>query len=293
MTETDQLQRLLAAVDKPYALLDRAYLPLDQAQVKRTRCLQWIPLEAQRRGGKYAYAEWAHVVGIFQGLLHAHLPVAVDAPRVLDVGCGSGLMAIACEPFVAGGGHYTGLDVSGSQIEFCRNHYPRQGFEFVLHEAGNPFYSPERQAGPLPWAQADASVDMVTAVSVWTHFREQDARFYLSEVARVLRPGGRALITVFLLDDAYAARPDSAGSSRFHGTPTERWCFDQPEGESGGWFYPAWADVPEQAIGVTRAALDALLAESGLRQLAFYPGNWKERPGAFFQDVLVLEKHHD
>lgn len=31
-------------------------------------------------------------------------------------------------------------------------------------------------------------------------------------------------------------------------------------------------------------------ADCGLELLEIMPGNWKERPGAFFQDVLLLGK---
>tara|TARA_R110002094_G_scaffold206368_3_gene177010 strand:+ start:866 stop:1300 length:435 start_codon:yes stop_codon:yes gene_type:complete len=82
----EQLQTLLAGCDNPYALLDAAYLPEDQARVLRTRNLRLIPGEKRRRGGKYAYAEWAHVIGIFQTLIGQHTGWRQDL-RLLDAGC--------------------------------------------------------------------------------------------------------------------------------------------------------------------------------------------------------------
>ncbi len=103
------------------------------------------------------------------------------------------------------------------------------------------------------------------------------------------RPGGRALVTLFLLDkDCQRSLPREA--SRFHGTPAERWLFDQPAYGSSSWHCPAWAEVPDQAIGVDEAAWSDLLADCGLQLIELMPGNWKERPGAFFQDVMVLAK---
>jgi hypothetical protein len=52
-----------------YRLLDRLYLPLDRALIRRTRNLRLLPEAAERTGGKFSYAEWAHVIGIFQTLL--------------------------------------------------------------------------------------------------------------------------------------------------------------------------------------------------------------------------------
>jgi hypothetical protein len=46
----------------------------------------------------------------------------------------------------------------------------------------------------------------------------------------------------------------------------------------------------EMAIGVTTAGRDRLLAASGLQIIQHYPGSWKEAPGVYFQDVLILGK---
>lgn len=285
-----RLRELLRGREDAYAHLDAVYLPLDQARVLRTRNLRLIPGQARRRGGKLSYAEWAHVAGIFQTLIGQQCGWRDDL-RVLDVGCGSGLLAIACEPFI-GRGRYTGIDVSASQIEFCREHYPAGTCEFLHLDVGNPLYAPGQAADPRPWPLESASFDLVTALSVWTHFREEDARCYLAELARVLRPGGRALVTLFLLDEDYRrSLPRAAGAaSRYHGTPAGRWVFDRSAYGSTDWRCPAWAEVPEQAIGVDEAAWSALLDDCGLRLLELMPGNWKERPGVFFQDVLVIGK---
>jgi len=285
-----RLRELLRGCDDAYTSLDALYLPLDREQILRTRNLRLIPVEPRRRGGKVSYAEWAHVVGVFQTLVGQQCGWRDDL-QVLDIGCGSGLLAIACEPFI-GRGRYTGIDVSASQIEFCRGHYPADTCEFLHLDTVNPFYAPDQTPEPRPWPLPDAGFDMVTALSVWTHFREEDARFYLAELARVLRSGGRALITLFLLDEGYRhSLPRESGQvSRFHGTPVQRWVFDQAAYGSAGWRCPAWTEVPEQAIGVNPEAWNELLAACGLALLDIMPGNWKERPGAFFQDVLVIEK---
>jgi hypothetical protein len=43
-------------------------------------------------------------------------------------------------------------------------------------------------------------------------------------------------------------------------------------------------------IGVTPIGLEKMSAEAGLSVQTIHPGYWKERPGLFFQDVVVLEK---
>jgi SAM-dependent methyltransferase len=274
-----------------YRLLDRFYVPLDRKQVRRTRNIRLIPREAFRRGGKRSYAEWAHVIGIFQTLIRLRIEKATDL-TMLDVGCGTGILAVAAEPFLLPNGHYIGLDVNQRDIEFCRRHYPRPTYEFVHFEVNNPAYAPGQTQQARAWPLADNQFDMVTALSVWTHLNEADACFYFAEVARVLKPGGRALITFFLLDDAYEASVSSRSRSpgHYHMTLPSNWIFDRPAYGSSAWRYPSGANIPEEAIGVTRAGLDGLLARAPLKLVDYYPGNWKEIPGVYFQDVLIFEK---
>ena len=271
------------------AALDRAYLRLDRGRQRRTRALRLVPDLAQRRGGKLAYGEWCWAIGLFQALMHAELPRG-RAPRILDVGCGTGLLAIASEPLLGLEGRYLGIDVSRRDVEFCRAHYPDSPFAFALLDTRNAAYAPERARERVAWEVADASVDLVTALSVWTHFAEADALFYLREVGRVLRPGGRAILTCFLLDAAAraAAQRTPGGTSRFHATDPARWVFDVPARGSREWLHPAWARAPEDAIAFTEPALARLLEAGGLRERARHLGTWREAPGLYFQDVLVL-----
>jgi len=36
--------------------------------------------------------------------------------------------------------------------------------------------------------------------------------------------------------------------------------------------------------------MNELLEESGLKISNYYPGNWKENPGLYFQDIVVFQK---
>ena len=284
-------QRLRLLGGKPYHFLDSLYISLDRKHIRRTRNIRLIPNENNRSGGKYSYAEWAHVIGIFQTLMYMHLDVKEDN-AILDVGCGAGLLGIASEPFLGKKGRYVGIDVSKKDIEFCHSHYPSRQFSFIHLDVKNPAYAPHKKNGGKKWDIEDNSFDLVTALSVWTHLNEGDAKFYFKEISRVLKSNGRALITFFLLDDLYKKSLDARtkAKGRFHMTFQDKWIFDQSAYGSEAWFSPIWAKPPESAIGVTREGLNSLMIESGLNRIAFYPGNWKEVPGVFFQDVVVFEK---
>jgi len=275
-----------------YRWLDRRFLPLDRQKIRRTRNLRLLPGAPQRTGGKFSYAEWAHVIGIFQTLLWQQLAKKQNN-EILDVGCGTGLMGIAAEPLLGPDGHYVGLDVIRGQIDFCRGHYPSPQFEFIHLDVSNPAYAASQPVERRPWPLADGRFDLVSALSVWTHLNEQDALFYMAEVARVLKPGGKVLVTFFVLDATYLAgiesRTDEPG--RYHMTSQSRWIFDRPAYDSDAWYHPAWTPIPETAIGVTQTGIDRLMERSGLRLIEYYHGNWKEVSGVFFQDVLLFQKH--
>jgi SAM-dependent methyltransferase len=100
--------------------------------------------------------------------------LGVGRPRILDVGCGTGANLEMLGRF----GEAHGVDVSTDALSFCR----ARGLENVRHGA----------AEKLPYE--DGSFDLVTGLDVVEHLDDDVAG--LSEMRRVLRPGGRALLFV-------------------------------------------------------------------------------------------------
>lgn len=270
-------------MNKDYKDLDEIYIPMDKDQIRRTNNIQLIPKARHRLGGKVSYAEWAHTIGIFQTLFCQNLDCLVDN-MVLDVGCGTGIMGIASYPFILDQGHYLGIDALKMNIHICRETYPSEYFSFI---------HPDRRSseGRLLWDVEDSSFDLITALSVWSHLDEESAIYYFKEVARLLKPKGKAIITFFLLDGIYAAtlprRTTAIG--RYHSTYQEKWFFDKSVGKTGFWFCPNWAEDPNQAVGITKNGLDLMLKEArDLYIIEKHHGNWKEVPGMFFQDVIIF-----
>ena len=58
---------------KLFRWLDRVFRETDRTHIRRTKNIRLIPAYHDRRGGKLSYAEWAHVIGIFQTLLYQEL----------------------------------------------------------------------------------------------------------------------------------------------------------------------------------------------------------------------------
>lgn len=271
--------------------IDNAFMSLDIKNILRTKNIRLIPDSQNRVGGKRAYSEWAHVIGIFQTLIYQHVECKTSN-HILDIGCGNGLLGISSEPFILNGGAYIGIDITSSSIEFCKNHYQLPNYNFILHDVGNAAYTLENNSFCKPWPIEDNSQDLVTALSVWTHLNEQDSLFYFSEIERVLKKGAKAIVTFFNLDQMYyeTIKMRTHDIGRYHQTKQSNWIFDKSAYGSSSWFTPSWTKFPEDAIGITNEGLYLLLKSSGLQLIENYPGNWKEIPGIYFQDVLIFKK---
>lgn len=273
--------------------VERLFRGLQKLELSRGTTLELIPAPADRIGGlgTTTYGEWCYTLGLFQSLLFHFLPARTPL-RALDVGCGVGRLYLALRPNMNEDDHYTGIDIGKSFVEICKRQYRDANCTFIHVDASNPFYANHLSDKRVTWPVEDGAFNLITALSVWTHLNEADWRFYLDEVGRKLAPEGKAVISFFILDDDYARTlPTRTGqTSRFYPQASNKWIFDTSAYGSADWRYPGWAEVPEVAIGVNRAAFDEAVATAGLRIVHTYSGSWKEQVGLFFQDIVVFEK---
>lgn len=263
---------------------------VERTQLSRSASLQHIPPPSERGGGlgTTTYAEWCYTIGLFQTLIFQNLP---SRPvRMLDVGCGVGRMYLSAKPYLMPTDTYLGIDISKDFIAICDTRHTKSGVSFLHTPASNAYYAGDLTGPPVPWPIANASYNLVTALSVWTHLREEDWRFYLREVSRVLTPGGRAIISFFVLDELYHPESKTEETSRFYPQAENKWIFDVNAYNSVEWKYPSWANVPEVAIALPKDRFDAEIEEAGLQLIEYLPGQWKDQPGFFFQDVAVIQK---
>jgi SAM-dependent methyltransferase len=226
------------------------------------------PLRIRRHSGALATFETsaASVLGFVNGA------VGVDpGDRILDIGCGVGAVALQLRGYLQGG-TYTGLDVHRPSIEWARRNIQRGAgrFRFVLADLRSGQYNPRGTLGAAGYRFpfGDGSFDLVLAKSVFTHLRPLETENYIREIARVLSPGGHALLTFFLLTPERGPLAPERGSLAF------------PHGE-GPWRYHD-AATPERACAYEAEYIMRLLEENGL-ELA--------RPVLYgHQDVLLVRR---
>ncbi len=120
---------------------------------------------------------------------HGRQTVALLQPsagdRVLDVGCGTGASALPAAAAVGPTGSVTGIDVAANMLQLARSKTKAQGLDntsFALADMTSSGYP-------------DQAFDAV--ISVFSVFFVADMEGQVSELWRMLRPGGRLAITVW------------------------------------------------------------------------------------------------
>jgi ubiquinone/menaquinone biosynthesis C-methylase UbiE len=131
-----------------------------------------------------ALEERAHAPDQLQvngALLGMLAPLAGE--RILEVGCGSGVLCRQIAPAVAPGGSITGVDISPEFLGLARDYAASGGASASLQWSAS-------QAEALPFQEA--CFDGAFAARLLLHVLHPQA--VLNELARVVRPGGRVVV---------------------------------------------------------------------------------------------------
>jgi SAM-dependent methyltransferase len=115
-----------------------------------------------------------------------------------------------------------------------------------------------------------ASTDFAFATSVFTHMRAEEVRHYLAEIARVLKPAGRAFLTFFMADG-----PTTSGGLDFRFAIDEGWTIDAAAPERAIAYPEPWVRDAAQRLG--------LVVQEPIRR-----GTWSGSSGLDFQDALIV-----
>jgi len=105
---------------------------------------------------------------------------------ILDVGCGTGTLAIAAKRRVGDSGEVHGIDASLEMIARARKKANRASVSVAFDVA---------RAESLPFT--DARFDVVLSTVMLHHLRRAMREQCLREIRRVLKPGGRVLVVDF------------------------------------------------------------------------------------------------
>ena len=103
--------------------------------------------------------------------------------KVLDVGCGTGTLAIALRAKVGPGGDVVGIDAAPEMIAVARNTAAKQ-------RADMDFRVGLIEEIPFP----EDYFDLVLSSFMFHHLPDDLKRTGLAEIRRVLKPGGRFLV---------------------------------------------------------------------------------------------------
>lgn len=203
--------------------------------------------------------------------------------KVLDVGCGIGRMAVPLTKYFQDEGNYEGFDIVADGINWCRKkitpRYPN--FHFQLADIYNKIYNPKGKykASEYKFPYDKESFDFVFLTSVFTHMLPHDMENYFCEIVRVLKKGGRCLITFFLLNKESLQLINAR-----KGTLDFKYEF--------GEFRTIDTNTPEAAICYDEAFVFGLYEKHGLKikQPVRY-GSWCGRSNFLsYQDIIVASK---
>ncbi len=136
-------------------------------------------------------------------LLDLLTPLAEDGRRVLDVGCGTGLLLAS----LPAGSRLAGLDSSERALSHARR---RLGESADLRSGSLP--------AQIPFEEN--SQDLITLTDVLEHI--EDDRATLVELRRRLAPGGRLLLTVPAFSFLWSRHDEEHGHFRRYRAPALR-----------------------------------------------------------------------
>jgi ubiquinone/menaquinone biosynthesis C-methylase UbiE len=203
--------------------------------------------------------------------------------KILDVGCGIGRKTIPLTRYLDENGRYEGFDIVKVGIDWCRKRistkYPN--FHFQLSDVFNKRYNPKGKykASEYRIPFENESFNFVVLGSVFTHMLPNDMENYLAEIARVLKKGGRCLISFFLLNRE-SLELINANKSTLD--------FKYEKGE----YRTVNANTPEDAVCYDESFVLGLYEKYGLKIIEpIHYGAWCERRNFLsYQDIIIATK---
>lgn len=199
--------------------------------------------------------------------------------KVLEIGCGAGRTALALTKRL-NEGNYTGVDIDAVSIASCQRNrrFQENHFTFKHINVQNMMYNPEGKEASTTYKFPfkDESVDAIFMISVFTHMLPAEVTHYISEISRMLTPGGKCVLSTFVMD---------------YGTDGQIVSFPFNKGD----YHLHVENIPEKAVGYYKKFFTDSFANQNMRLFKQSLGDWRafeiEAPiTEFGQDFLVFTK---
>jgi SAM-dependent methyltransferase len=265
-------------MDKKYAFPETEFL------------IENVPNEVWGEVGD-SFTNWVYQQGFFAALIKCF--AKNESLKIIDFGCGHGKLAPVSVFFTHPEGEYLGIDIQEGYINYCRRKYaqlPR--VRFHVSKDCNPFYPKQQQSTAAEsksygndWNVPPDSIDVVMALSVFTHLQEADALGYINKIHTIIKPNALAILTCHLVEE-----PRKQPGFIFSYNPflVSLFKFTTPLPTSYDWFTcnPA---LPESGIAMNMAGLNSLIQEKFKIEF-IVRGSTTGGSDPFPQDVVVLRK---
>lgn len=215
-------------------------------------------------------------------LLHQHIPFEKNS-TLLDIGSGIGRTAIPLTEYLDAKGRYEGFDPVKIGIDWCQTKITPDfpNFNFTYTPLKNDLYTDhDVDAQSFTFPYEDNTFDRAFLFSIFTHFSVAEIGHYLSEIHRVLKPGGQCLATFFIYDQSVEEEISTQSEFNFPVDADGYRLMDE--------------EVQSANIALDVSLLQNLIEAARLKQVKYVKGFWKppyqKTEENDFQDILVLEK---
>lgn len=144
-----------------------------------------IPQSVAREGAgenRIPFTHFANSVPVYLTLKDILLKSPKKKAAVLDIGCGTGRnLSFIKDTLKKPGFQFFGIDYSIGCISYAKSQYKKMNITFIQHDG---------KIAPFP----DESFDYIVSSHVLEHIPLKDAHIYISEISRILKKGGVAVI---------------------------------------------------------------------------------------------------
>lgn len=282
MTNDGKLSEFVKGIERQR---QKTLIPLARLYEINKNCLELTddelpPLYAMQKIGSDSSRHFKEVMTSFFHEMYTRFRLNPQS-KVFDLGCGSGRLAYPFAQLLSEHGKYYGADVWLEGIELCKKRFPFENMSFHTIPAKNNYYFDDFKPGVSNEFSLDflpsEELDLIYAISVFTHLIEEDTRAYLREFKRTLKPEGCAFITCFIIDKFFFddAREKGTINAFTEVAPGHYQAF---EGQD---FF----------AGFTKRKWEEMVSDVNLEIVSFERGTWANKPGArTYQDILVLTK---